>query len=224
MMPRWLKLTIAVLVALSFVPLVLAVRYRTVKKSRPRIHRILNMDNQPSYKTQQANPLFADGRAMRPHVDGTVARGHLEADDALHLGRDEQGAFIDEFPLELDAPLLARGQERFNIYCAPCHGDLGKGDGPVHQRAGALGEGTWTPPTDLTGDFEQVEGTKGGIEVKQRHIAIPIFWSNCKDSSESIFKFRYRNGFKRGYSVRKYVKYLGGVHASCTNQCYSEVK
>ena len=149
MLPRWIKLTIAVLVALSFVPLVMAVRARTVKKARPRVHLVLNMDNQQHFKTQQANPLFADGRAMRPQVEGTVARGHLQEDDALYLGRDDAGEFIDFMPVELDVPLIERGREQFNIYCAPCHGYGGYGDGMVSIRADQLQEGTWVPPTSL---------------------------------------------------------------------------
>ena len=144
-----LVLQIGIALAAVVLILVLALRFRTVKKARPRIHLVLNMDNQQHYKTQQANPLFADGRAMRPRIEGTVARGHLDEDDVLHLGRDESGAFVDVMPLELSVPMLERGRDRFNIYCAPCHGYGGYGDGMVSIRADQLQEGTWVPPTSL---------------------------------------------------------------------------
>lgn len=147
--PRWIVYTIAVLVALSFVPLVVAARYRVTKKERPRIHLIQDMDNQERFKTQQPNPLFADGRASRPLVEGTVARGQLQADDALYRGRNEDGSWVDEIPIRIEESMMERGRERFNIYCAPCHGYSGYGDGTVSKRADELQEGTWVPPSSF---------------------------------------------------------------------------
>lgn len=147
--PRWLQFAIAALVVATLVPLVVAYRYRTEKKTRPRIHLIHDMDSQESFKPQEANPLFADGRAMRPQVEGTVARGHLRADDAYELGRNADGSFVTEFPVEVDLPMLERGRERFNIYCAPCHGYSGFGNGMVSVRADKLQEGTWVPPSSF---------------------------------------------------------------------------
>ncbi|NJN63625.1 MAG: cytochrome c [Acidobacteria bacterium] len=147
--PRWLQFAIAVLVALSFVPLVVAYRYSTVKKPRPRIHLVPDMDNQRAYQPQQSSALFADGRAMRPPVPGTVAQGHLEDDDAFFRGRNADGTFIDHFPLTVDLPLVERGRDRFNIYCAPCHGYSGFGNGMIAVRADKLQEGTWVPPSSF---------------------------------------------------------------------------
>jgi len=89
--------------------------------------------------TQQATDIFRDGRTMRPIVDGTVARGGLRDDDHFQRGVvNEQ--WVTTFPAQvtIDRALLERGQERFSIYCTPCHGYGGYGDGMVHQRAMVL--------------------------------------------------------------------------------------
>ena len=73
-----------------------------------------------------------------PAVDGTVARGYLKDDIHLWEGRDYSGKLVDELPaqMEVDEELLARGEERYNIYCAPCHAQSGNGEGMVSQRGG----------------------------------------------------------------------------------------
>ena len=74
-LPRWLLYTAAILVVLSWVPLALIMRARVTTSAKPRIHIVPDMDNQPKYKAQSRNPMFADRRAMRPPVAGAVARG-----------------------------------------------------------------------------------------------------------------------------------------------------
>lgn len=140
-----------ILFLLSLLPFALIARARAQRSDRPRVHLILDMDNQPKFKPQQANPLFADGRAMRPKVAGTVARGDLELDDHLCRGI-ENGQWAETFPIRVDERLLRRGRERFDIFCAPCHGVSGYGDGMVSRRADELQEGKWVPPTSLHAD------------------------------------------------------------------------
>jgi mono/diheme cytochrome c family protein len=106
------------------------------------------MDNQHRFKSQQVNPLFADTREARPPVQGTIARGRLVEDDAAVTGMRTR-AFIEAFPMPVTDGLLTRGQERFGIYCAPCHGLAGRGDGIVAIRADRLQEGTFIPPTSV---------------------------------------------------------------------------
>jgi mono/diheme cytochrome c family protein len=149
--PRWLLHTIVVLVVLSWVPLAIIVRARTVTTNEPRIHLVQDMDNQPKLKAQTRNPLFADHRAMRPPVPGTVARNELRADDALYRGT-ANGEWVTAIPIELTAAMLARGRERFDVYCSPCHGLAGYGDGMVAKRAQELAEGTWIPPSSFHTD------------------------------------------------------------------------
>jgi len=103
---------------------------------RPPIHPNPNMDVQPKYKAQAESDFFADGRTMRPPVEGTVARGELRAESAFYDGKDAAGAFVATSPVAADADLLARGEERYEIYCTPCHGERGDGKGMLNQRAG----------------------------------------------------------------------------------------
>ena len=92
-----------------------------------------DMHDQPRYKPLAASKFFADHRAARPQVDGTVARGHLRIDEARYTGKIA-GEDIDQFPIPIAKADILRGQDRFNIYCTPCHGRLGDGTGLVVMR------------------------------------------------------------------------------------------
>lgn len=139
MLPKGFKYALLVLMLLALVPPALIARARVMKSSKTRIHLIQDMDNQPKYLTQSHNALFADRRAMRPVVPGTVARGELWEDDH-HFRGLVNGQWAATFPAQLEVnPLfLQRGQDRFTIYCTPCHGQAGYGDGMVNQRGMAL--------------------------------------------------------------------------------------
>jgi mono/diheme cytochrome c family protein len=89
------------------------------------------MDWQERFDPQAANSFFADGRAMRPPVPGTVARGFLRDDAPFFFGRSANGSFVENAPLPMTMDLLRRGQERYNIYCGPCHGPAGDGNGII---------------------------------------------------------------------------------------------
>lgn len=102
--------------------------------SKPPIHLNPNMDSQPKYKAQSENDFFENGSSMRPPVPGTVARGDLRADNALYLGQDSRGNFIKTNPLTVNMNLLKRGQERYDIYCSPCHSRVGDGRGIMVER------------------------------------------------------------------------------------------
>ena len=116
-------------------PLVFARMRATPSPNRP-IHIFWDMDFQPKYKTQTPNPLFADGRSMRPPVQGSVARGESYVDTHMYEGVvDGQWASALPASMKLDQATLERGQQRFNIYCSACHGYAGYGDGAVNQRA-----------------------------------------------------------------------------------------
>ena len=97
----------------------------------PPVHVVLNMDFQERFEAQERNAFFADGRAMRPLVPGTIARGHLNDDRRLAYGKEEDGSFVRSIPVTITADLLARGRERYDIYCAPCHGKAGDGQGII---------------------------------------------------------------------------------------------
>jgi cytochrome c553 len=93
------------------------------------------MDNQPKYqRPYQESNFFTDGMSSRPLVPGTVPRGQLRTNRPLYEGKSTDDLLIDEIPLKVDRAFLARGQQRFNIYCAPCHGQTGDGQGMIVKR------------------------------------------------------------------------------------------
>ncbi|MXY83498.1 MAG: cytochrome c, partial [Gemmatimonadetes bacterium] len=100
------------------------------------------MYDQEKYEPLEASVFFADGMSFRSQVDGTVARGQLMLDEHFYQGRI-QGQLAETFParVAVDRQLLERGQERYNIFCAPCHGRTGAGNGMIVQR------GLKQPPT-----------------------------------------------------------------------------
>jgi mono/diheme cytochrome c family protein len=142
--PRPLLMALVVLAALALLPPLLIARARLVKSTQPRIHIITDMAFQPKYKMQAASPLFADGRAARPPVPGAIADGQLHDDAHWYLGKLPDGRFAATFPLPVTEALMRRGQERFNVYCAVCHGLAGMGDGIIPQRTAAEGK-PWLP-------------------------------------------------------------------------------
>ncbi|QXD15963.1 cytochrome c [Rhodocaloribacter litoris] len=98
---------------------------------KPPIHINPNMDFQERFEAQEANAFFADGRAMRPPVPGTVARGFLREDSRFYEGREADGTLVTVMPVPITRELVLRGRARYNIYCAPCHGLAGDGQGPI---------------------------------------------------------------------------------------------
>jgi mono/diheme cytochrome c family protein len=159
-MPQSIKYALLLVTALALIPPALIARFRAMPSEKPRVHYFQDMDNQPKFRAQAATAIFADGRAMRPPVPGTIARGHLEDDDHYHRGvmRTVVGGseWASAFPSQVtvDLALLRRGQDRFNIYCTPCHGYSGHGDGIIHQRADQLviagiNGSTWVAPKSL---------------------------------------------------------------------------
>ena len=92
-----------------------------------------DMHDAPRYEAYEASESFPDGRASRVPPAGTVARGWLREDEALYTGKVD-GQLVDAIPFAVSHADLKRGQERFNIFCTPCHGRLGDGQGMVVQR------------------------------------------------------------------------------------------
>lgn len=96
----------------------------------PPIHPNPNMDTQNKYKAQRTSAFFADGKAMRTPPEGTVARGQLREDVAFFTGKNPDGTYAD-LPFTVDEDILKRGADRFAIYCSPCHGIKGDGQGNI---------------------------------------------------------------------------------------------
>ena len=91
------------------------------------------MADQPRYKPLQKSDFFDDERAARPLVEGTVARGHLREDELLYTGKSH-GKPAETFPFPINRKALLRGQERYNIFCSPCHDQVGTGQGMIVER------------------------------------------------------------------------------------------
>ncbi len=92
-----------------------------------------DMHDAAKYEPLERSEFFKDHRASRPLIAGTIARGHLKEDKLLYTGHDGD-ALSETFPFPVTAGVLARGRERFNIYCTPCHSRTGEGNGMVVQR------------------------------------------------------------------------------------------
>jgi len=92
-----------------------------------------DMHDQPRLKPYAKSTFFADQRAMRPLVPNTVARGRLFEDPHMNLGKID-GKDAAAFPMAITKEVLARGRERYGIYCVNCHGMLGDGDGMIVSR------------------------------------------------------------------------------------------
>ena len=92
-----------------------------------------DMHDAPRYEPLEASTFFTDGRGSRTLVANTVARGMLREDEHLYQGKID-GQLTDSFPMPVTAEVMARGRERFNVFCAPCHGRTGQGNGMVVQR------------------------------------------------------------------------------------------
>jgi hypothetical protein len=93
-----------------------------------------DMHDQPKYKPYRQSALFQDGRAARPFVAGTIARGQLREDEVFFTGKQGGKDFVTELPMKVTPQLLARGQEQYQVFCSPCHGRTGRGDGMIVQR------------------------------------------------------------------------------------------
>ncbi len=123
-----------------------------MESEAPPIVGIRNMYNQPRYDTQEKQLFFSDQRSMRPKVEGAVSR---EMEPALPwaTGRTADDSYILEVPPQLVASrggnraFVERGQDRYNIYCSPCHSYSGDGKGMISRRADQLGDAGLVAPT-----------------------------------------------------------------------------
>jgi len=126
---------------------------RSDHSTKPPIHLNPNMDSQDKYKAQSFNPFFADSSAMRLPVVGTIKQNKVFGDSKYNSGKDINDNFIDN-PELLTSELINRGKERFNIYCAICHGIRGDGKGNITKYKYPI------PPTSFQQDWliEKMDG------------------------------------------------------------------
>lgn len=100
---------------------------------KPPLEIFPDMDRQPKYKPQSPSVFFADGRTDRPVPPNTVPRGAVIGNDHLIAGTTASGDWARTFPMEVTGEMMSRGQEKYQIFCAPCHGALGDGNGITKQ-------------------------------------------------------------------------------------------
>ena len=138
-----------------------------------------DMHDQPRYKPLAKSTFFDDHRSARPRVPGTVARGHLPGDPALETGKAGT-AFVAAVPVPIDLPLLKRGEQRYGIYCAPCHGRVGRGDGMIVRRG-------YRPPPSFHIDrlraqpagyfFDVITAGFGAMPDYAAQVSVPDRWA-----------------------------------------------
>jgi mono/diheme cytochrome c family protein len=125
---------------------------RGMTSSKPPIHPNPNMDQQPKARPQSESDFFYDGANMRAPVPGTVARGELREDRAFFEAKDEAGADLAHAPVESTPERLARGADRYAIYCRPCHDARGDGKGVLAQRGGVPTTSLYDPKATTATD------------------------------------------------------------------------
>lgn len=92
-----------------------------------------NMYEQAKYQEDEPSAFFADGTSSRPLVEGSVSRSRGAIDEVFFTGQDKNG-LVTEVPMDVTEAVIKRGQERFNIYCSPCHNYSGNGEGMIVQK------------------------------------------------------------------------------------------
>lgn len=128
---RYSKMKSTYYLPLLFVTAIGLAGCRGTISEKPPVHPQLNMDFQESYEAQEKNVFYADNRAMREPVEGTIPRGKWKSNPELHYGKNANGDFVPTIPVKVDEAFIKRGKEQYEIFCTPCHGGTGAGNGIV---------------------------------------------------------------------------------------------
>lgn len=141
-----------------------------------------DMHDQPKYEPFEQSDFFVDGQASRQPIPGTVARGSLQEDTAFSTGLTEEGIPVPTLPIPLDRPTLERGRVVYDVYCSPCHGRTGEGDGMIVRRGFKRPESfhatrlRQSPPgyffQVVTNGFGEMSSYAGQVTVADRWAAI----------------------------------------------------
>jgi hypothetical protein len=155
---------------------------------KPPIEVFDDMDRQPKYKPQQASAFFGDARTSRVPVAGSIPRGHLREDDGYHTGI-VNNMYVGKNPLPITREVLLRGQQRYNIYCSPCHDRAGEGKGIV-----AIRTPSWQP-TNLQED-------------RQKQMADGEIFSIISQGRRSMPAYRFQVPADDRWAIVAYVRAL----------------
>jgi mono/diheme cytochrome c family protein len=145
------------------------------------------MYDQQKYEPLEGNDFFSDGLSSRKPIPGTIARGHLRLDTHLYEGKIN-GKLAETLPVDFNASLLDRGQERFNIFCSPCHDQTGSGNGMIVQR------GLKQPPT-----FHQ---------DRLRDMPIGYYFDTITNGFGAMYSYASRIPVKDRWAIAAYVRAL----------------
>jgi len=193
----------------------------------PPIHIIPNMDYQQKYEAQERNDFYADGRGMRTPPEGTVARGFAKNDDHMWKGRGLDGRLVDELPdtIEYGPELVARGQERYDIYCAPCHDRVGTGHGIVTTRGGGFQvqpanlHQARLKPMPLGHFYDVITNGKGTMLPYASQIPVEDRWAIAV-----WVRTLQLHGDEKGYDDKTTMTHLASAPAPAANEGDDEAK
>jgi mono/diheme cytochrome c family protein len=178
------------------------------------------MASQPSYRPLVRSRFFADGRASRPLVAGTVARGTLETNPALTSGRKiggvsaappaESGSpspptagirpdeFVAEFPFPITASILARGQDQYTVYCSVCHDTNGDGNGKVVRR------GFTKPPSYIADNSRQL--ARSGFQVPLREAPVGYLFDVATNGFGAMADYSMQVSPRDRWAIAAYIR------------------
>ncbi len=176
------------------------------------------MADQPSYRPLEPSKFFSDGRAARPLVAGVVARDEQPGDSSITSGRKaadtsgeqrqvavaEQGIrpddFVTEFPFKITGDVLARGRDRYTIYCAICHDDLGTGNGKIVQRG-------FTKPPSYLGDNSR-QFAHSGIQISLRDVPVGYLFDVPTSGFGAMSDYSTQVAARDRWAIAAYIRTL----------------
>ncbi len=151
-----------------------------------------DMWSQPKAKAQSKNDMvFADSSNSRPTVPGTVAYGKADLDHEFETGYDRNGHLVKEFPMPVTPDLVKRGQDRFRIFCTPCHGELGDGQGFIAKRG-----------------FTQARPVGNYLTERLRNMPIGHFFDVITNGYGTMFPYRSRIVPYDRWAIASYIRVL----------------
>jgi hypothetical protein len=147
-----------------------------------------NMANQPRYKPLEASQFFTDQRSARPLVDGAVSWNEPVGDTLFTTGKNPDGTYSDNFPFTVTLDVLKHGQERYNIYCSPCHDYTGNGAGMIVQRG-------FSPPPSFHTD-------------RLRQMPVGYFFDVITNGFGQMYSYAYRVSPADRWAIAAYIRAL----------------